>query len=248
MQELQPTPAKPRAAEQAAHNLRLRILKGELRAGDFLPPERQLSDDLGVSRLTLRSALAHLEAQGLIQPLQGAGNRVLDFRRHGGLELVGPLLELAREGGDVPLTLLEDLLAIRRLAAGEVVEMAARRAEPADLEGMRAHILYARSVIEQPKRFVAADLGFARMMVKAAHSLALELLTNPILRVLERQEGIEFAFMMNPEGALNVYDAIVDRVEKRDAVSARRVAERLLARQDQLLLGGLRVLTGGWEG
>jgi len=46
------------------------------RAGEAMPPERQLAEQFGVSRLTLRKALERLEAQGLVRRRQGSGTYV----------------------------------------------------------------------------------------------------------------------------------------------------------------------------
>ncbi|MDA1216629.1 MAG: GntR family transcriptional regulator [Chloroflexi bacterium] len=48
-------PTAPRY-EQIAQTLRARMLSGELRTGDQLPPERELSQSFLVNRLTLRRA------------------------------------------------------------------------------------------------------------------------------------------------------------------------------------------------
>jgi GntR family transcriptional regulator len=48
----------------------------ELKPGDRLPPERELSEILGVNRLTLRRGLQKLELQGLLNRRQGAGTYV----------------------------------------------------------------------------------------------------------------------------------------------------------------------------
>ena len=53
-----------------------RIFRGEYADGENLPPERTLAESLGVSRVTVRKALALLEADGIIQRVQGSGNRV----------------------------------------------------------------------------------------------------------------------------------------------------------------------------
>lgn len=53
-----------------------RIFRGEYADGENLPPERMLAESLGVSRVTVRKALALLEADGIIQRVQGSGNRV----------------------------------------------------------------------------------------------------------------------------------------------------------------------------
>lgn len=56
------------------------IASGSLRSGDRLPPERQLCVESGVSRATVRRALAALEADGLVQAVQGRGTFVTSPR------------------------------------------------------------------------------------------------------------------------------------------------------------------------
>ncbi|MBU0703794.1 MAG: GntR family transcriptional regulator [Chloroflexi bacterium] len=63
---------------QIAESLLDRIESGELRPGDRLPPERNLSRVLGVNRMTVRRALQVLESQGLLLRRQGAGTYVAE--------------------------------------------------------------------------------------------------------------------------------------------------------------------------
>lgn len=50
------------------------IEQGQLRPGDRLPTERALSQDLGVSRGTVRDGLRLLESMGVLESRQGSGN------------------------------------------------------------------------------------------------------------------------------------------------------------------------------
>ena len=61
-----------------------------------LPSERELSQQLGANRTTIREGLAQLEHQGLIERRQGARCRVLDYRRTGSIELLPDLVRLSR--------------------------------------------------------------------------------------------------------------------------------------------------------
>jgi GntR family transcriptional regulator len=61
---------------QIAESLIAQIEAGELAPGDRLPPERDLSEKLGVNRMTLRRSLRVLEAQGLIERRHGVGTYV----------------------------------------------------------------------------------------------------------------------------------------------------------------------------
>lgn len=63
---------------QIADGLLDRIEAGELAPGDRLPAERELSEVLGVNRMTLRRALRMLESQGLLTRRQGKGTYVAD--------------------------------------------------------------------------------------------------------------------------------------------------------------------------
>jgi GntR family transcriptional regulator len=71
---------------QIAESLMARIESGELSAGDRLPPERTLSDMLGVNRLTLRRALRLLAGEGLLVRRQGKGTYIArpKIERHAG--------------------------------------------------------------------------------------------------------------------------------------------------------------------
>jgi len=61
---------------QIAERLLGQIASGELRPGERLPPERRLSETLGVNRLTLRQALSKLELEGHLDRRQGSGTFV----------------------------------------------------------------------------------------------------------------------------------------------------------------------------
>ena len=65
------------SSEEVISQLREMIHGGELRAGDRLPPERDLAKLLGVSRPTLRAAIRSLAAVGVLQSRQGAGTFVV---------------------------------------------------------------------------------------------------------------------------------------------------------------------------
>ena len=62
--------------DAAAETLRRRIAEGDFGPSERLPPERVLTDELGVSRTVLREALSSLEALGLVEARGAAGRFV----------------------------------------------------------------------------------------------------------------------------------------------------------------------------
>ncbi|QNE18877.1 GntR family transcriptional regulator [Kribbella qitaiheensis] len=60
-------------ADQLAATLREQILSGQLSPAALLPSERQMIEHYGVSRITVRAAIAALRAEGLVQTIPGKG-------------------------------------------------------------------------------------------------------------------------------------------------------------------------------
>jgi DNA-binding FadR family transcriptional regulator len=107
-------------------------------AGARLPPERQLADELGVSRGTLRKALADLEAEGLIWRHVGRGT----FVGNRPVETVQDLGEVARRTN--PAGVMEARLALEP----ELARLAALHATPADLDELEACVRESRASLD----------------------------------------------------------------------------------------------------
>lgn len=238
-------PARKRAVEEAADRLRREILVGRYRPGDHLPGERELSVELGVSRLTLRSAIARLESQGLIKAVHGAGNLVLDYRESGGIDLIGYLAGLAMENGAVRLTLLGELFEMRRIIAAEVIALATERATDAELRALRTIVDRMSEHVGQTRKFMELDLAFARGIARATKNFAFVLTFNTVQRVIEQNPALELAYAANAEQTTQVYTRLAELMIERNATRARQVTERLLDRMDRRTLELIARLTGG---
>src|SRR5512135_3272604 len=89
--------SRSRLSDRAALELKRRIATGVHAAGTRLPTEAALAAELGVTRLTVREALAQLEAAGLTVARHGSGTFVVDFERHTTFRLLGELLAAGRD-------------------------------------------------------------------------------------------------------------------------------------------------------
>ncbi len=99
--------------ERLAQSIRLGVLVD----GDRLPPERELADRFGVSRVTLREAIKGLRAAGLVESRRGRG---------GGTFVVAPsVIARAHSGDELPD--IDDALDLRRVVEPGAAALAAGR-------------------------------------------------------------------------------------------------------------------------
>ena len=66
----------PKTAEVVAGDIRKRIVRGEIREGDFLQPEAHLMEHYGTSRPTIREAFRILENEQFISVTRGSRSGV----------------------------------------------------------------------------------------------------------------------------------------------------------------------------
>lgn len=74
------SPTSGRLTAKVRKDLANLISRGDLKPGERLPTERELSDQFGVSRVTVRRALASLARDGLVYAVQGRGTFVASGR------------------------------------------------------------------------------------------------------------------------------------------------------------------------
>src|SRR6266481_2096834 len=67
-----------RLYEQIVQQVEESIHKGALKAGDQLPPERELAEQFGVSRTAVREAVKTLREKGLVEAYPGRGTFITD--------------------------------------------------------------------------------------------------------------------------------------------------------------------------
>src|SRR4051794_12324672 len=174
--------ARSSVVDAVADRLRNEILAGRLAAGSRLPSERELSLALGVNRLTLRAALARLEAMGLVTTRHGSGTEVSPWRERAGLDALPMVMGSLDAGEPAWLELLTSMLEMRRILAMEGVALAAARHTPADIAVMQQIAAEQATRVHDAQAYALGDLAFQRAVARAAHNVGLELILNSFAR------------------------------------------------------------------
>jgi GntR family transcriptional repressor for pyruvate dehydrogenase complex len=213
--------ARSSVVDAVAERLRAEILAGRVAAGSRLPSERELSLALGVNRLTLRAALARLEALGLVTTRHGSGTVVASWRERAGLDMLATLLGSATEEDPTWVELLVSLLEMRRMLASEAVALAAERHTAEDIEEMRALAVEQVTRVSDALAFARGDIAFVRAVAKAARNVGLELVLNTFSRFADEQPALVEKLYDNREEALAYYDVLIALIEHGDGDGAR---------------------------
>jgi GntR family transcriptional regulator, transcriptional repressor for pyruvate dehydrogenase complex len=210
--------------------IRSLIREGRLSPGDRLPSERDLAEQFGVSRVTVRDALRALEATGLVEVKVGAG---------GGGFLRAPSSDVAGQG-------MSDMLLMAALSPDEVAEarlmfeldtvgLAARRATPADLAELRDICERSAELLKAGAYDVHLSWDFHDRLARATHNAAIELITRSFRGPLSmaRARAREPSKLANRRTVAE-HTSIVDALEAGDSERARAVLSAHLIRATNL--------------
>lgn len=228
-----------RVPDAIARDLERRILAGEFKSGDRLPAERQLAEELGVSRASLREAIQRLTARGWLVARQGEGTFVTGQLEAGFAE---PWLEMVESHPAVR----EDLLEFRHMLEAKAAELAAQRASDDDLAhiGAAYDALEAAFAGEDLQALVNADLGFHQALARAAHNSVFSQLSASLLRVMRDHIELNLSILIRIPSAREQlreqHRAVWSAILGRDAKGAHDAAEAHIDYVRQRLTENLR--------
>jgi GntR family transcriptional repressor for pyruvate dehydrogenase complex len=201
-------------SERIAARLLLLIKDRELRPGDRLPPERELSAMMNVSRPSLREALSALSIMGVINHMHGSGTFVASLEPARLIEHLDFILSLDNS------TLL-DLFEARRIIEVNLSGIAAEKITNAEIDGLEHCLALSEETYNNPKRFSECDLEIHTRISDAAHNKILSILMATInkLNVYSRTRTGEFPDVR--EQSVLAHKRIILAIKSHDPIAAR---------------------------
>lgn len=207
--------AEPRRLyQQIADDIRELIDKGLFQAGDRLPPERDLAQQLGVSRPSLREALIALDVQGFVEIRGGSGVYVSRQPPGPSSGRRTPAL------GESPRELMQARAALE--SAVVVIACAHGTREQvrtlADIiAGMREAIEHNRAPMELDRRFhlTLAEMSGNSVLAHLIDELFQERHSPISVKLSSRYENTR-----TWKAALKEHEAILRAIESRDPIAA----------------------------
>ena len=151
---------------QVVDQIQQLIRNGELTPGDQLLPERELGETLGVSRTSVRQALAVLDGMGVIEITPRGGAFVQQRTLEGAVEPLAQILYQEREQ-------VTHLFEVRQIIETQAAALAAERRDEADIEQLRRINHRFKTELHDGDLAYQANLDF--------HIAIVEMAKNPLL-------------------------------------------------------------------
>lgn len=172
----------PKTAELVARELRRRIIRGELKEGDSLPPESSLIEEFGISRPTMREAFRILETERLISVSRGS---------RGGATVHQPDVDVVARYAGLYLqsrqTTLGDVYEARMLIEPPAARLFAERRPKAVLQRLHAMLEEIDAHIDDGEAYSHHAAEFHRLVIEGSGNETLSLLGQVMHSIWEAQ-------------------------------------------------------------
>lgn len=221
----------PKASDLLAEQLRERILVGEIGDGEALPTERELAEQSGLSRASVREGLRILEIEGLITTRLG---------RNGGSAARRPTHEAVARSVNLFIrgqrTLFRSLLETRDALEPTCARLAATRRTEADIRDLEALQQRLEASYGDIPAFLDANLEWHLAVARASQNELLAAFMAAISDALHAGTDLEnFNSDQVRTAVIRAHRRVTDAIRDRDAeAAARRMGRHVSAYAEQV--------------
>jgi GntR family transcriptional repressor for pyruvate dehydrogenase complex len=188
---------------------------GKLKAGDKLPPERDLAQIFKVSRASVREAIRVLESAGLVTSRIGDGTYVeTDLVEN----LVEPLATVITGGRES----LIEIFAIRKMIEPQIAFLAAERATDEDIVELTRLLEQQRSESGNGQSITEIDYSFHLQVAQTARSVVYLTLYTTLAEMINQTRAEYLQEGDRPNRSLNGHQEILEALRSRDPIQARK--------------------------
>ena len=204
-----------RLYEQIVEQIEQSVQRGDLKPGDQLPAERELAEQVGVSRTAVREAVKALREKGLVEAYPGKGT----FITSGSSNPMRLSIDRMMRSAQVDAT--SSLVEVREILEPEIAALAAVRATEENLNSLRESVAVMDAAKRDPDAYIEADLDFHLELAEAAANPLILSLIDSIVGVLREQRMRIFEVEGGPDRGQYHHKRILEAMEHQDAQGAR---------------------------
>jgi GntR family transcriptional repressor for pyruvate dehydrogenase complex len=226
---------KQNISEQIASRLRKEILNRRIKAGDKLPPERELAEQLGTNRNTLREAIRYLEILNLVSVRQGNGIIVQDYETKGEINLL-PYFIADHDSIEGKILAFKDILRFRTIVICEAARMAADKREDRDRKKLRETIAEIEKSIRNKEEIRKLDMALNRIIIEASKSMVSLWLFNSFIKLYEELITLIPDLFILHETYLESMKSLVEAICNGDTEKASEIVKNYFFSIDEKVL------------
>ncbi|MCL4302409.1 MAG: FadR family transcriptional regulator [Anaerolineae bacterium] len=210
--------SKQKLVDRVVQALEELIISRQLEPDTKLPPERDLADQLGVSRTVLREAVRILVTKGLLETQPGKGTLVRKLTRE---QVVEPLSLLLRNhtSGEISF---DQLYQVRSILEVEIAGLAALQASEADIAQLKQIVANMEATQNDVVILAVHDADFHSALAKMTHNPLLAILVDSIRDLLQEYVARVTPYLDPSQENLPLHQKLLERIEARDVAGARQ--------------------------
>lgn len=211
--------------EEVIEQIQKNIIDGDLKKGDRLPSERELSELMNISRTSIREALRVLESMGVVESIHGEGNFICSNTEKSLLQPLSMMFKL--NNGKY-----QDIFELRKVLEVENARLAAIRATDMDCRELLSIVEEMEEESKDANRneiLVELDKRFHNKVASMSKNCLIESLFNTTSLLFERFiEDARSEIIQNDMAdkfLLSQHHAICNGIIKKDEKEALKAME-----------------------
>jgi GntR family transcriptional repressor for pyruvate dehydrogenase complex len=223
MRDFMFTPVKnTKVYEQVIEQIKEMIVSGKLKKGDKLPPERELVEQLQVSRTSIREAIRALQIIGLVECKQGGGNFIRESFENSLFEPLSIMFVLQNSRP-------EEILELRKIVEVETAALAAEKIEEKELQEIQSILEQMRESDDEEKntlldkelhyKIAHASRNFLVVNVLSAISSLVDSFIKDAREMILKQNENKEVLLYHHE---NIYHALLEHDKGKAAKAMRK--------------------------
>ena len=223
---------KARLSHEVADHILMLIQDGQLKPGDQLPSEQELTQLFGLSRPTIREAIHSLVARNILDVTHGRGTFVSQ----------NPGVETDPLGlNTLPAEQLQDSLPEARLLIEPgVAGLAAKNATEEDIEEIETHLADMEQIVQEGGVSMSIELEFHRSIANASKNVIIRRIIPIIIESIMRTYSNAHRTGEEHAMALEEHKQIVEAIRDRKVTQAEQAMRRHLEKSSARTLAKLK--------
>jgi GntR family transcriptional repressor for pyruvate dehydrogenase complex len=220
--------SKKKIRDQVFEQLLNQITSGVWKPGEKIPSENELTEIMGVSRLSIREALQRLAAMDLVETYRGKGTFVKEFTANNYLKSLTPMLLLSKRD-------VRYVIQYRRILELGIIDLYMNNVKKRDITRLQKDLDKMIYYKDNLSKYRIYDLDFHVTLYEMTENPVILKITNMIRDILGSALGVALTEEGAEEG-IEFHTKILKLIKEKDINNLKKVFSELFDRIEEELV------------